>query len=103
MKFMNTVFKLPSVLILLLLQLACAPLVLGTGQPWNNPPEQAIKVGYHEAKDVQKLLGPPIRSTVDGEGNKMYIYYWANGRGAGQKCIVAFNGNGVVSLVEMSR
>jgi hypothetical protein len=64
-------------------------------------PQTALKVGHDQKSDVLRKMGQPYRRFVDSEGREVFTYVWADGRGAGQKAIIAFNRNNVVYLVEV--
>lgn len=78
---------------------ACAPTRIGRN--YRVDPRATIKVGYDSKRDVAKKMGPPFRKSVDSQGREIFTYVWADGNGAGEKCIVAFNKNGVAYLVEV--
>lgn len=77
---------------------ACSPLTLG--RDFGDTP-QKIKVGYHTAKDVAQMMGPPYRKTIDPTGREIFTYLWADGTGGGRKCVIAFNKQGEVVVVEV--
>lgn len=79
---------------------ACAPLVLG--RPFQTDPRTAIKVGHDSKADVLRKMGAPYRRSVDSEGHEMLVYVFADGKGEGQKCVVAFNKNDVAYVVEVA-
>mgnify|MGYP001292637720 CR=1 FL=1 len=79
---------------------ACGPMTLGRRFKVN--PSTDVKIGHDQRKDVLMKLGHPIRKATDTQGREIFTYLWANGEGAGKKCIIAFNKNGVVSVVEVS-
>jgi len=83
---------------LFLLQ-ACAPLSMG--RPFRVNPEIALKPGHDSRGDVLSKMGQPFRKSVDAQGREMFTYLWADGKGGGQKCIVLFNKNKTVALVEV--
>ena len=78
----------------------CAPLTLGS--PFRTDPEK-IKVAHHTKKDVETMMGQPFRKSVDAKGREIYTYLWADGKGDGVKCIVAFNEEDKVMFVEVVR
>ena len=78
----------------------CSPITLGNR--FKVRPTQAVKVGHDHQKDVLKKMGPPYRRNVDPNGRTLFTYVWADGKGSGEKCTIAFNKNGVVTLVEVS-
>ena len=86
--------------LILLLLASCSPLSLG--RPFKVHPGVALKPGHDRTEDVLRKMGPPYRHAVDGRGRVLFTYLWADGEGGGEKCVVAFNENGVVSLVELS-
>ena len=80
--------------------MACASPQIG--RPFPIDPVRELKVGYDEKTDVLREMGQPYRSFVDSQGHEVFVYVWADGRGGGQKCLIAFNENDVVYLVEMA-
>jgi hypothetical protein len=78
----------------------CAPLTLG--RPFGADPALEIKAGHDLRKDVIGKMGQPFRRGVDSRGREIFTYVWADGVGGGSKCLIAFNKNGVVSLVEVT-
>jgi hypothetical protein len=72
------------------------------GRRFNTDPRAQIKVGFHQKEDVLRELGQPYRVSVDSRGREVFTYLWADGSGAGQKCLVAFNDNSVSYLVDCS-
>jgi len=83
-----------------LLAMACSPLKLGSA--FRVDPATQLKIGHDHKKDVLNKMGPPYRRVVDAKGREILTYLWANGEGKGRKCILAFNKNGVLSIVEVS-
>ena len=79
---------------------ACSPLVLG--RPFKVDPRSEIKVGHDLKADVLRKMGDPYRRSVDSEGHEMLVYVFADGKGEGQKCVVAFNKNDVAYVVEVA-
>lgn len=77
----------------------CASLSLGSRFPIN--PRQQIKVGHDTEKDVITKMGQPFRRATDAQGRAILTYVWADGKGYGEKCVVAFNKNGLVYVVEV--
>jgi hypothetical protein len=73
------------------------------GRPFPIDPVRELKLGYDEKADVLREMGQPYRSFVDSQGHEVFVYVWADGRGGGQKCLIAFNENDVVYLVELAR
>ena len=82
-----------------LLCTACGPRSIGRSFSLSTAAQ--IKVGHDQKRDVLKKMGAPLRKTIDGSGGEIFTYLWADGRGSGQKCIIAFNKNGTVSLVQV--
>ena len=78
---------------------ACGPLSLGRHFKIN--PSTDIKIGHDQQKDVLRKMGQPFRRAVDAKGRQIFTYLWADGDGAGRKCTIAFNKNGVVSIIEV--
>lgn len=78
---------------------ACAPLTLGRRFTIN--PSKEIKVGYDTLSDVERKMGPAYRKSRDSSGCLILTYLWADGKGSGQKCIILFNKNEIVALVEV--
>ena len=97
--FLNRCYAV-ILLLVVVLQFGCASLHIG--REFEQRPETSIRVGYHTVTDVEALMGQPYRKAVDGQGRQVYTYLWADGRGSGEKCIVAFNKNDIVYLVEVS-
>ena len=83
---------------LLLIQ-ACAPLSMG--RPFKVYPEIALNPGHDSKGDVLSKMCQPFRKSVDNEGREIFTYLWADGKGNGQKCIILFNKNKTVALVEV--
>ena len=80
--------------------MACASPQIG--RPFPIDPVRELKIGYDEKTDVLLEMGQPYRVFVDSQGHEVFVYVWADGRGGGQKCLIAFNENDVVYLVEMA-
>ncbi len=80
--------------------LSCMPIRLGRRFPIN--PQTDLKVGHDQKTDVLRKMGRPQRSFIDSEGREVFTYLWADGRGNGQKALIAFNKNNVIYLVEVS-
>ena len=80
--------------------LACTPIRLG--RRFQVDPQTALKVGHDQKSDVLRKMGRPYRSFVDSEGREVFTYLWADGRGSGQKAVIAFNKNNVIYLIEVS-
>lgn len=87
-------------LVLIALLSGCSALVLGA--PFKVNPTQAIKVGHDAKKDVLRKMGSPYRRLQDPKGREIFTYVWADGKGRGEKCTIAFNKNGLVTLVEVT-
>ena len=79
---------------------ACGAIRIGARFPID--PKTELKVGHDQKTDVVRKMGQPYRSFVDSQGHEIYTYVWADGQGAGQKCVIAFNANDVVYLVEVA-
>ena len=91
--------SLLAALSMVLLVTACGPRSIGRRFSMNATSQ--VKVGHDQKRDVLHKLGQPVRRSVDGTGGEIFTYLWADGRGSGHKCIVVFNKNGVVSLVQV--
>ena len=78
---------------------ACGGAQLGRPYP---EPTTTLKVGYDREGDVLAKMGAPYRRTLDSRGRMLFTYLWADGKGAGQSCLVAFNEDGIVSLVDVA-
>lgn len=101
MKTLRTLFgPLLAVLLTVGFLVGCSPILLGS--KFKVRPTEAIKVGHDHQKDVLKKMGNPYRRSVDPKGRTLFTYVWTDGKGSGEKCTVAFNKNGIVSLVEVS-
>ena len=72
------------------------------GRPLAIDPRRELKIGHDHKDDVLRKMGQPHRSFVDDNGHEVFAYVWADGRGGGQKVLIAFNENGVVYLVEVA-
>lgn len=85
--------------------LSCAAPILGHGG--NGPRfadlEAKLRPGFDDKKSVTALLGAPHRKITDAVGRDIYLYVWADGKGGGEECIIAFNTNGVVYLVDAAQ
>ena len=77
----------------------CGPVTIGS--PFRVNPEKAIKVGHDTRKDVLNKMGNPYRKNVDAKGREIFTYLWADGKGNGRKCVILFNKNNLVALVEV--
>ena len=80
--------------------LGCAGIALGQHFPVR--PETAIKVGHDTKKEVLQKMGDPYRQAVDPAGRTILTYLWTDGKGKGEKCTIALNSSGVVSVVLVS-
>ncbi len=78
----------------------CASTRIGT--PFATDPLRELKIGYDQKEDVVRKMGRPQRSFVDSQGHEVFTYLWADGKGHGQKCVIAFNDNNVVYLIEVA-
>ncbi len=88
------------VVVLMCGSLACGPLGLGARFPVN--PQTDLKIGHDQKSDVLRKMGRPYRSFVDSDGREVFTYLWADGRGNGEKAVIAFNKNNVIYLIEVS-
>ena len=88
------------VVVLVCGSVACGPLWLGARFPVN--PQTDLKIGHDQKSDVLRKMGRPYRKFVDSEGREVFTYLWADGKGNGQKALIAFNKNNVVYLIEVS-
>jgi len=92
-------FLILPVAILLIFSIACAgPLTMG--RDFGNS-YLKVKEGYHTKQDVVRIMGEPYKRETDPEGRQIYTYFWADGRGDGQKCVIVFNKKGEVMLKEV--
>ena len=91
--------KTIGIIISMLFLQACAPLSMG--RPFRVNPEIALKPGHDSRGDVISKMGQPFRKSLDSQGREIFTYLWADGKGGGQKCIVLFNKNKTVALVEV--
>jgi len=83
----------------MMMSLSCASsLAMGRrfGDSWIK-----VKEGYHTERDVLRLMGSPQREVIDPKGRKIFVYYWADGYGNGQECVIVFNRKGEVMLKEV--
>ena len=78
---------------------ACTPPHLG--RPFSQNPLREIKVGFDQKKDVSRKLGQPYRTHTDEKGNSFFVYLWSDGMNRGRKCVVMFNPQGLVSIVNV--
>lgn len=76
----------------------CARVTIGA--PFQIDPHKELKIGHDRKSDVLRKMGQPYRSFVDSLGHEVFTYVWADGQGTGKKCVIAFNQNEVVYLVE---
>ena len=100
---MNMIMRRISQLFLLLLlvaSFACASAAIG--RKFSADPRAELKVGHDQKTDVLRKMGQPYRRFVDSKGHEVFTYVWADGKGGGQKAIIAFNENDVVYLVEVT-
>ena len=72
------------------------------GRPFKIDPRRELKVGHDQKADVERKMGRPYRRFVDSKGHEVFTYVWADGKGRGQKCLIAFNENNVIYLVEVA-
>ncbi|MBI2377838.1 MAG: hypothetical protein HYV07_27800 [Deltaproteobacteria bacterium] len=91
--------KLISTLVLGAFIFGCVSVPIG--RRVSADPRTALKVGHDRQSDVLSKLGPPYRKFVDSRGHEVFAYLWADGEGAAEKCLVAFNEVGAVYLVEV--
>ena len=78
----------------------CGSMALGHRFPIN--PATDIKIGHDRVDDVVRKMGTPYRRFTDAKGRQILTYVWADGDGAGQKCVVAFNEAGLAYVVEVA-
>lgn len=71
------------------------------GRPFRVDPRVDVKVGFDTKRDVITKMGKPYRTFVDSAGREVLTYVWADGRGGGEKCLIALNKNGLVYLIEV--
>ena len=83
------------------LLLACAPQTIG--HPFKVNPRDAVELGVDNRGAVESALGKPRRRFTDPDGREVFVYVWADGKGGGEKYLVAFNGEGIAYLVEAVR
>ena len=98
--FPRQIVPAAGALMIIALLSGCSALSLGA--PFKVNPHQAIKVGHDAQKDVLRKMGTPYRRLQDPQGREIFTYIWADGKGHGEKCTIAFNKNGLVTLVEVS-
>lgn len=82
-----------------LIGVSCTPPELG--RRFSRNPLQKVKVGFDQQKDVYRKLGQPYRQQSDAQGNTFFVYLWADGVSQGRKCIIMFNAQGLVSMVNV--
>ena len=87
--------------LILLLLAACVPATIG--HPFTRNPRDAVKLGVDNRAKVESALGRPHRRFSDPDGREVFVYVWADGKGNGEKYLVAFNGEGIAYLVEAVR
>ena len=78
----------------------CGSMGLGVRFPIN--PSTDIKIGHDRVADVVRKMGTPYRRFTDAKGREILTYVWADGKGSGQKCVVAFNEAGLAYVVEVA-
>ncbi len=84
------------VIVVLLGLMACAgPLQMGRN--FGNSCTK-VKEGYHSGSDVVRIMGEPYARETDPKGRRIFVYFWADGKGNGQKCVIVFNRKGRVML-----
>jgi outer membrane protein assembly factor BamE (lipoprotein component of BamABCDE complex) len=104
-------FLLP--LIPLALLSACAAATHDIGRPVDAQAAQQLEVGKSTEADVLALLGPPLKKKINPDGSKIYGYgqikarayalpFYAKGRASGDKVLINFNRDGVITSVETS-
>ena len=78
------------ILLLVFTSVACAgPLQMG--RYFGNSCAE-IKEGYHTSGDVIRIMGSdPYSRETDPKGRRIFVYFWADGRGDGKKCVILFN------------
>ena len=81
------------------ISVGCAPAFLG--RPFSQNPTREVKVGFDQQKDVLRKLGAPYRQHTDEQGNLFFVYIWSDGEQSARKCIVMFNPQGLVSIVNV--
>jgi outer membrane protein assembly factor BamE (lipoprotein component of BamABCDE complex) len=77
----------------------CVPTFLG--RPFSQNPLREVKVGFDQKKDVLRKLGTPYRQHADEYGNTFFVYVWSDGAKQARKCVVMFNSQGLVSIVNV--
>lgn len=100
----NAVLKMAFLGELLLIPVIIAPVsCVGPLRLGGNFGDSYLKVkeGYHTKQDVVRIMGEPYARNIDPEGRLIYTYFWADGHGGGQKCIIVFNRKGEVMLKEV--
>ena len=81
------------------LVIGCSPVTIGS--PFRVNPYKAIKIGHDSRKDIINKMGEPYRKNIDAQGREIFTYVWADGKGNGRKCVILFNKNNLVALVEV--
>ena len=94
------IYAAVAVLLLGFVGVGCGSARLGS--KFKIDPKRELKVGHDQKADVIRKMGQPYRKFVDSKGHEVFTYVWASGTGAGQKCVIAFNKNNVVYLVEVA-
>jgi outer membrane protein assembly factor BamE (lipoprotein component of BamABCDE complex) len=90
---------------------ACAAASHDIGRPVDAQAAQQLEVGKSTEADVLALLGPPLKKIVNADGTKIYGYasikarayalpFYAKGRASGDRVLIRFNRDGVVTSVE---
>ena len=87
------------VFILLLQPVSCAP-ALRLGRYFDDSCLK-VKEGYHTKQDVIRIMGEPYSRETDPQGRRIFVYFWADGRGGGRKCLIVFNNKAEVMLKEL--
>lgn len=90
-----------AVLLISLLGVNSACLPTHLGHPFSPDPERELKVGFDQKRDVIRKLGAPYRTHSDEQGNTLFVYLWSDGDRRGRKCVIMFNTQGVVSIVNV--
>jgi len=104
--------KKASLVILLLVFSACA--TVEVGRPLDPAAFQQIEVGKTTEAQVIALLGPPQNKKIAADGSKVYGYihvrsqayatpFSGSGRVTGEKVLVRFNPDGIVTAVETTQ
>ncbi len=98
----KTVRQLYGLVFLLVMVLVSSCGSARIGRKFTIDPRGELKVGHDRKSDVLRKMGQPYRKFVDSDGREVFTYVWADGKGGGEKCTIAFNKNGMVYLVEVS-